>query len=192
MQLTELSGYAERMGWPAVPYVEKASGKAGSRRPVLDQLLADARLRKFDVVLCWKLDRFGRSLEHIIQNIRTVDAAGIRFHVPSQGIDTDNHSPLGKFMVHILGAFAELERDLIAERVSAGLAEYRRAHKAGEVGKSRHSRSGKDLPHGRPARVFRRDRAVAMRQVGKSWREIAAALGVPQSTIRDLFRSLQA
>jgi len=59
MQLTELSGYAERMGWPAVPYVEKASGKAGSRRPVLDQLLADARLRKFDVVLCWKLDRFG-------------------------------------------------------------------------------------------------------------------------------------
>jgi len=95
-------------------------------------------------------------------------------------------------MVHILGAFAELERDLIAERVSAGLAEYRRAHKAGEVGKSRHSRSGKDLPHGRPARVFRRDRAVAMRQVGKSWREIAAALGVPQSTIRDLFRSLQA
>jgi DNA invertase Pin-like site-specific DNA recombinase len=69
MQLTELGGYAERMGWPAVPYVEKASGKAGSRRPVLDQLLADARLRKFDVVLCWKLDRFGRSLEHIIQNI---------------------------------------------------------------------------------------------------------------------------
>ena len=95
-------------------------------------------------------------------------------------------------MVHILGAFAELERDLIAERVSAGLAEYRRAHKAGEVGKSRHSRSGKDLPHGRPARVFRRDRAVAMRKVGRSWREIAADLGVPPSTIRDIFRSFRA
>ena len=53
MQLTELSGYAERMGWPAMPYVDKASGKAGNRRPVLDQLLTDARLRKFDV--CWKL-----------------------------------------------------------------------------------------------------------------------------------------
>jgi DNA invertase Pin-like site-specific DNA recombinase len=51
MQLTELGGYTERMGWPAVP--EKASGKAGTRLPVLDQLLADARLRKFGVVLCW-------------------------------------------------------------------------------------------------------------------------------------------
>lgn len=87
-----------------------------------------------------------------------------------------------------LGAFAELERDLIAERVSAGLLEYRRAHKAGEVGKRRHSRSGKDLPHGRPARVFRRDRAIAMRKAGKSWRAIATELGVPQSTIRDALR----
>jgi DNA invertase Pin-like site-specific DNA recombinase len=69
-------------------YLEKASGKAGGKRPQVD---------KFDLVLVRKLDRFGRSLQHLIENVRTLDSLGIRFLVPSQSIDTDSKAPMGKF-----------------------------------------------------------------------------------------------
>lgn len=169
LQLTELRGFAERMGWAIVEYIEKASGKAGSKRPMLDKLLADAQLRRFDVVLVWKMDRFGRSLQHLIENVRILSQLGIRFIAPSQSIDTDQRSPMGKLIMHLMGAFAEFERDLIVERVRAGVAEARR--------------QGKHC--GRPARVFRRDRAAALRREGKSWRAIAKELGVPVGTVRD-------
>ena len=183
MQLTELKGFAERMGWSIVEYVEKASTR--KKRPVLDLLLAEARLRKFDVVVVWKLDRFGRSVRELVENIEIVDRCGIRFIVPSQSIDTDQKNPTGRLLMHILAAVAEFERDLIRERVMGGLTEYTRAFKAGEIGKTRHSRSGKDLPPGRPVRVFRRDVAQRMRKEGRPWRDIARALRVPTSTIRD-------
>jgi len=185
MQLSELRSYAQRMGWePPVEYVETASGKALSKRPVLAKLLADARLRRFDVLLVWKLDRFGRSLKHICENIETLDASGVRFLCPSQGIDTDNRSPMGKFFVQILGAFAELEREIIKERTMTGKAEYNKAFDRGDIGKVRNSRSGKNLPSHRPKKVFRRDLAKELRESGMSWRAIGKQLGVPQSTIR--------
>jgi putative DNA-invertase from lambdoid prophage Rac len=191
-QLAELRAYVARMGWSAAAeYVETASGKAGAKRPALDRLLADARLRKFDAVLVWKLDRFGRSLQHMIENVSALDRAGVRFIAVTQNIDTDARSPMGNFMMHIFGAFAEFERSLIVERVHAGVGEYRRAFGAGEVGTTRHSRSGKDLPPGRPARIFRRDRAAALRKQGKSFRAIAAELGVPVSTVVDAVREKQ-
>jgi DNA invertase Pin-like site-specific DNA recombinase len=189
LQLSDLGGFISRSGWQSCQYVDKLSGKAGVRRPQLEQLLADARLRKFDVVLVWKLDRFGRSLQHLIENIQVLDSAGVRFLCPSMGIDTDNHSPMGKFLMHIFGAFAEFERALIVERVRAGVAEHRRAFEAGRIGRDRHTRSGKDLSTGRPKKVFRRDKAVAMRRAGKSWRQIEASLGVPQATIRRALRN---
>lgn len=184
MQLAELRGYAQRQGWEVVEYVEKASGKAGSKRPVLDKLLDDARMKRFDALLVWKLDRFGRSLKHIIENVETLNAAGIRFLAPSQGIDTDQRNPMGKFLMHIIGAFAELERELIKERVNSGIQEYARAYKRGDVGSKRNSRSGKNLAIGRPSKIFPRDRAAKMRADGLSWRAIEKALRVPQSTIR--------
>jgi DNA invertase Pin-like site-specific DNA recombinase len=168
LQLTELRGYVERSGWKAIEYVETASGKAGGKRPVLDRLLQDARLKKFDFVLVWKLDRFGRSLQHLIENVQTLDSAGIRFIVPSQNIDTDTKSPMGKFLMHIFGAFAEFERDLIVERVRAGVAEAQR--------------QGKHC--GRPKRVFRRDEALRLRKQGHSWRQIGKMMEVPWSTVR--------
>ncbi len=185
LQLAELRGYVERMGWPAaVEYVETASGKALSKRPILAKLLADARLRRFDVLLVWKLDRFGRSLKHICENIETLNASGVRFLCPSQAIDTDNRSPMGKFFVQILGAFAELEREIIKERTAAGKAGYDKAYDKGDIGKLRNSRSGKNLPSHRPKRVFRRDLAAELRAGGMSWRAIAKQLNIPQSTIR--------
>jgi DNA invertase Pin-like site-specific DNA recombinase len=184
MQLNELREYAQRMRWTAVEYVEKASGKAGSKRPQLESLLRDAKMRRFDVVAVWRMDRFGRSLHDLIENVRQLDAAGIRFIVPSQNIDTDQKTAFGRFAMNIFAAFAEFERDLIIDRVNAGLVEYKRAYAAGQVGSSRHSKSGKDLPIGRPRRVFRRDTAADMRRQGMSWRAISAQLGVPVRTLR--------
>ncbi len=182
MQLSDLRPFTERMGWNLVEYVENASTRG--KRAVLDKLMADARMRKFDVVVVWKLDRFGRSVRELVENIETLDRLGIRFVCPGQSIDTDQKNPAGRLLMHILAAVAEFERDLIRERVMAGLNEYRRSFSDGKVGKERHSRSGKDRAIGRPVRVFRRDQAVKMRKEGLSWRAIEKALKVPQSTIR--------
>ena len=168
MQLSELRGYATRMGWQTREYIEKASGKAGSKRPILAKLMDDARLRRFDVVLVWKLDRFGRSVPEFVDRVQQLDAAGVRFVAVTQGIDTDSRSPAGKLLMHILAAIAEFERDLIRERVRAGVAQAKR--------------QGKHC--GRPRKVFRRDEAAELRAQGMSWRAIAAALGVPQATVR--------
>ena len=171
MQLTELRGYCERMGWAAIEYAEKQSSV--KRRPVLEQLLADARLRKFDVVLVWKIDRFARSMKQFTSNILALDQAGVRFIAPNQGIDTDRQNPMGKFLMHIMAAFAELEREMIVERVNAGLAEARRQ---GRVG-------------GKRKRVFRRDEAFRLRQAGMSFRKIAKELGVPLATVADAIKA---
>ncbi len=169
LQLSELRAYCERMGWEIErEYIEKASGKAGGKRPQLEKLLADGRLRKFDVVLVWKIDRFGRSVREFTERVLDLDHSGIRFVAPSQGIDTDQASPAGKLLMHILAAMAEFERDLIRERVKAGVAEAQRR--------------GKHC--GRPKKVFRRDEAVRMRKAGMSWRAIGAALKVPFATVR--------
>ncbi|MCU1276070.1 MAG: Resolvase domain protein [Bryobacterales bacterium] len=83
--------------------------------------MADARLRKFDAVLVWKLDRFGRSLVHCVSALQELQAVGIRFIAISQGLDTDESNPVSKLLMHILAADAQFERELIRERVSAGM-----------------------------------------------------------------------
>lgn len=185
-QLPELRAYAEREGWQVVEYVEHASGKEGGKRPVLSRLLSDALLKKFGAVVVWKIDRFGRSIKDFIANVQSLDAAGIRFICPFQGIDTDQRSPFSKMLMHILAIFAEFERDLIVDRVNAGLREYRRQYAAGKVGRGlvRESRSKLNRPCGRPKKIFDRHVVTEMRGQGMSWRAIEKALGVKQSTIR--------
>jgi putative DNA-invertase from lambdoid prophage Rac len=190
MQLTELREYAARSGWKlAEEYVDQ--GYSGSRddRPALVRLMKDAHMKRFAIVLVWKLDRFGRSVSQLVQNVRRLDELGVRFLVPSQSIDTDHKSPTGRLMMHILAAMAEFERDLIRERVSAGLTEYRHDYSRGRIGKDRHSRSGKDLAVGRPQKIFRRDEAAKLRADGLSWRAIEKKLGVSQATIRRALKS---
>lgn len=192
MQLSELRDYAARMGWqPPAEYVDTASGKAGAKRPAQMRLLADARLRKVDVLLIWKMDRFGRSLSELAQNIATLDQCGVRLLIPSQSIDTDNKSPMGKLIVGLFGLLAEFERAIIIERVAAGQAQFKKDFAAGRIGKDKHTRSGKDLPTGRPRRIFRRDHALALRKEGKSFRAIAKILGVPFSTIADAMKLIK-
>ncbi len=129
--------------------------------------MADARARRFDAVLVWKLDRWGRSIRDSINSIQELVGLGVRFIAVTQNLDTDESNPMARFMLHIMAAFAELERELIRERVVAGV----RVARA----------NGKHL--GRPKRVFRRDEALRLRNEGWSWRKIAAELGVPVTTV---------
>jgi DNA invertase Pin-like site-specific DNA recombinase len=146
--------------------------------------MRDAGQRKFDAILCWKLDRFGRSLLHCKSALEELQAYGVRFISTSQNIDTDESNPASRFLLHILMAAAEFERELIRERSMAGLKRYRGQYAAGKVGKEVHSRSGKDLPVGRPKRIFARRGVLELRGRGLSYRQIARQLGIGEGTVR--------
>jgi DNA invertase Pin-like site-specific DNA recombinase len=122
-QLAELRRYVAARGWEAVEYCDRGVSGAKERRPALDQLLADARRRRFDVLVCWRMDRLGRNLKHLITLIDELQALGIAFVSLGEGIDAT--TPAGKLQMHILGAIAEFERGRIRERVVAGLARAR-------------------------------------------------------------------
>jgi DNA invertase Pin-like site-specific DNA recombinase len=122
-----LRRYVERRGWrePAL-YVDRVSG-AKDRRPALDQLLRAARRRQINVVVCWRLDRLGRNLQHLLAVLQELDALGVSFISLHEGLDAT--TPAGRLQMHLLGAFAEFERARIQERVRAGLARARRQGK---------------------------------------------------------------
>jgi putative DNA-invertase from lambdoid prophage Rac len=173
MQLHELREYVAKRGWEVFQeYVDTGFSGAAASRPRLDQLLRDARLRKFEAVLVWKLDRWGRSVAHCVRSIQELVSLGIRFLSPTESIDTGADSPMSKFLMHLFAAFAEMERGIIRERVQAGV----------RAAKARGTRLG------RPQRVFRRDDAIRLRAEGKSWRVIARALDLPMSTVVDACR----
>ena len=190
MQLGELREYVSRRGWElAGEYVDTGWSGAKASRPELNRLMHDAGQRKFDVILCWKLDRFGRSLLHCKSALQELQAYGVRFIATSQNIDTDESNPAARFLLHILMAAAEFERELIRERSMAGLKRYRGQYAAGKVGKEVHSKSGKDLPVGRPKRVFARHRVFELRAQGLSYRQIARQLEIGEGTVRRVLRA---
>jgi DNA invertase Pin-like site-specific DNA recombinase len=172
VQLRELRGYVSRRQWePAVEYSDAGFSGAKASRPALDHLMTAAARREFDCVLVWKIDRFGRSVLHLSQQLAALTSYGVRFIAVSQALDTDASNPSSRLMMTLLAGVAEFEREIIRERTLAGV----RAAKA----------TGKTL--GRPRRVFRRDEAMRMRAEGQSWRAIAAALNVPLSTLHGVF-----
>src|SRR5579872_1369502 len=120
MQTRELAAYCERRGWAVFDtYVDNGvSGKRDSR-PALNRLMSDGHARRFDVVICWRFDRFSRSVSHLCRALETFNALGIQFVSLCEQVDTS--TPTGKLVFTILGAVAEGERNLIAERVRSGL-----------------------------------------------------------------------
>jgi DNA invertase Pin-like site-specific DNA recombinase len=171
MQVRELREYAGRRGWNLVgEYVDTGWSGAKASRPELDRLMNDAALRRFDAVIVWKLDRFGRSVRNCLDGIEALRAHGVRFLAVSQSIDTDESNPTARLLLHILASVAEFERELIRERVRAGIKSAK--HK------------GKQL--GRKHVVFDRGKALEMHKAGASMREIAAALRVGKGTIQRL------
>lgn len=166
MQLRELREYCERRGWTvAGEYVDTGISGAKDRRPELDRLMADAHKRRFDVVAVWKFDRFARSVSHLLRGLDTFRALGIEFVSLSESLDTA--TPAGRMVFTVLGAVAELERSLIAERVRAGL---------------RNARAkGKRL--GRPRAIVDASRIGRLREAGRTVREIAMELGYSRSLV---------
>ncbi|MFL6450069.1 MAG: recombinase family protein [Bryobacteraceae bacterium] len=122
----------------------------------------------------------GRSLADSVVTLERLASAGVRFICMTQGLDTDNANPVGRAMLGMLQVFAQFERDLINERVNSGIKRYQNEFKAGRAA----SKSGKNLPIGRPRSLFRVDEARRLRKEGHSWRQIANQLGVPEATVR--------
>ena len=173
LQLRELREHVSRRGWESAgEYVDAGVSGTKASRPALDRLMASAARREFDAVLVYKIDRFGRSVLHLSQQLAALTSYGVRFLAISQAIDTDASNPSSRLMLTILAGVAEFEREIIRERTLSGV----RAAKA----------RGKIL--GRPRRVFRRDEVSRLRDQGMSWRAIAKELGAPVSTVIDAYR----
>lgn len=170
-QLAELRRFVQARNWTAIEFEDIGVSGAKDRRPALDRLVADARRRRFDVVVCWRLDRLGRSLKHLITLLEELQALGIAFVSLGEGLDAT--TPAGKLQMHILGAIAEFERGRIVERVRAGLARVRA--------------QGKRL--GRPQAVVPVDRVLAVKDA--SVNRAAEALGVSRSTVKRWRRQVQ-
>ena len=118
-----------------------------------------------------------------LNNIRTLESDGVRFIAATQSLDTDQRNPTSRFLLPVLGAAAKFEKSLIQERSRAGLMRYRSDYEAGRVGKTVHSRSGRDLPPHRPKRIFNREDVVGLRDQGHSLRQIARMLGLGLGTV---------
>jgi DNA invertase Pin-like site-specific DNA recombinase len=166
MQLRELREFVERRGWQITgEYVDRGVSGSKDRRPALDQMMAAAQGRKFDVLLVWKLDRFARSLKHLVNALAEFEALGIAFVSLRDNLDLT--TPAGRLMFQIIGAMAEFERSLIQERVRAGL---------------RNAKS-KGIRLGRPRIFVSESRIDTLRASGASWRVIAKELGVALGTL---------
>ena len=122
-QLAELRRYVAARGWAATEYVDHGVSGTRESRPSLDRMMRDARRRRIDVVVAWRLDRLGRSLRHLITSLEELEKLGVAFVSINEGIDAT--TPAGRLQMHILGAIAEFERARIVERVRAGLARAR-------------------------------------------------------------------
>jgi DNA invertase Pin-like site-specific DNA recombinase len=167
MQLSELREYASRRGWVvAGEYVDEGVSGSKDSRPALNRLMVDAHRRRFDIVACWKVDRFGRSLKHLVNALADLDSYGVAFVSLRDNLDLS--TPTGRLMFQIIGAMAEFELSLTKERVKCGLINARA--------------NGKQL--GRPRRVADGDRILQMKAEGASLREIADAVGIGYGTVR--------
>src|SRR6266852_2356967 len=166
VQLEDLRRFASKRFARHSEYTDVGVSGAQRHRPQLDALMRDARKRLFDVVLVWKFDRFARSLKHLIESLDEFSALGIDFVSYTEGVDTT--TPAGQLLFHIVGAVAQFERDLIAERVRAGLA---------------HARAmGKHI--GRPRAKVDLEAVRNLRSQSKSLRAIAMILDIPVSRVR--------
>ena len=172
MQLRELREHCERRSLVIIgEYTESASGAKDSR-PELNRLMIDAKHRRFDAICVWKLDRFGRSVRHLVNALADLESLGVSFISLKDNLDLS--TPSGRLMFQIVGAMAEFERALIQERVRAGL---------------RNARAkGKRL--GRPRVALDARRIAALRNSGASWATICRETGLSRGTAQRAFHSL--
>jgi DNA invertase Pin-like site-specific DNA recombinase len=167
LQLRDLRAYCAARQFSVLhEYVDVGESGAKDSRPQLNELMAAARKRKIDAVVVWRFDRFARSTKHLLLALEEFRSLGIQFFSYQENIDTS--SPLGQALFTIVSAVAQLERDLIRERVSAGIRNARAC--------------GKQL--GRPRRIVNGDEVRLLRSNGASLRQIAEKLGIGYGTVR--------
>ena len=168
-QLLDLRRYLFERGWKLFnEYCDNGISGTKSSRPALNQLMNDAKKRRFDVVLVWRFDRFARSTKHLILALEEFRNLGIDFVSYQENIDT--RSPLGSAIFTIISAVAQLERDIIAERVKAGL------RQAKERGKR----------IGRPEISVDEGEIRRLRAGGRSLREIAVQVGISHTKVAQI------
>ena len=172
LQLRDLRTYCAARGFePAREYIDVGVSGAKDIGPELNSLMDDARKWQFDAIIVWRFDRFARSTKHLLLALEEFRSLGIQFISYQENMDTSG--PLGQALFTIVSAVAQLERDLIRERVSAGIRNARA--------------NGKKF--GRPKRAVDRDRILQMRSEGHSLQRIAEKLGIGYGTVRERLRT---
>jgi DNA invertase Pin-like site-specific DNA recombinase len=167
VQLTPLRAHAAQRGWQVVDeFVDRGVSGATERRPALDRLMKAAWTGQFQVVLVWRFDRFARSVKHLVTALETFRSLHVGFVSLQDQLDTS--TPIGQAMFAIIGAMAQLERDIIRERVKAGL----------ERAKARGVRLG------RPRVPVAAHELVTLRAQGLSVGELARRFRCSRSTVR--------
>ncbi len=171
-QLLDLRRYVADRGWRTFKeYADNGISGTKDNRPALNELMDDAKKRRFDVLLVWRFDRFARSTKHLILALEEFKNLGIDFVSYQENIDTS--SPLGSAIFTIISAVAQLERDIIVERVKAGL---RRA-----------KAQGKRL--GRPRASIDLEKLHRLHCEGLSHRQIAVELGISHASVGRMLRN---
>ena len=172
LQLRDLRQYATARLLTVSEYVDTGFSGAKQSRPALDRLMDDARKRRFDCVLVWRFDRFARSTKHLLLALEEFRSLGVQFISYQENIDTT--SPLGQALFTIVSAVAQLERDLIRERVRAGLRNARA--------------NGKKF--GRPRAHVDAVQVAALRAAGRSWSQVCQTLNLSKGTAQRAFYGL--
>lgn len=171
-QFREVRRMVERRGWTIVKvYRERRSAKHGAHRPEWERLRKDASRRRFGAVAVWSIDRMGRSTLDVLKAVEGFERRGVELLIVKQKVDTT--TPLGKVLLTILAAFAQMERELNSERTRAGMA----AAKA----------AGKHM--GRVAILVPRDQVLAAVREEKTAAQVSRETGISVSTVRDRVRA---
>ena len=175
-QLNEVKKYCELRGWTETEVFEDHVSGGKASRPALDRMVKLMRSGNLARVVCWKLDRLGRSLTHLALVLDEMTQLQVSLICSSQGIDTSNGNPVGKFQLGVLMAVAEFERAIIKERVNAGIAA---AIKRG-------------VRLGRPTTLHkRRDEVLELRGQGKGIREIGRELKMPPASVCKIIKATE-
>ena len=168
LQLSAMREHAERRGW-AIALVVEDVGSGVRDRPRREDLMRAARRRDLDLILVWRLDRWGRSLVDLVTTLQELTALQVGFVSLSEALDLT--TPSGRALAGMLAVFAEFERDILRDRVKAGIAQ---ARKEGR-------------PHGRPRTIAKHAAKVKrLFQQGISKRQIARVVGISRASVRHL------
>ena len=173
-QKAQLKEYCQRRGWTQrVGWFQDHGSGTSRNRGALNVMMDEVREGTVDVVLTWKIDRLARSLNHLAQIIAEFQTHKVALVCPSQGIDTTDSNPCAEFQLNILGAVAQFERELIVERVKAGIAAAKQ----------------RGVKLGRPSKkAARTERIIKMKEQGLTTPEISKALKIPYSTTSEIIR----